>query len=435
MTTIDTSALDNWPDPGTVRTVADDLLTACKDYHTKTTDLETEWKKLRNAGTYETPEREALVNSAGTVTDKGSHVEQAGESSKAALHLFADTVETLNTTRKTLLDDVSAFEKKPDPAADDREATQAHTREGALLVGRVTSLSAQFTAAVSDCAAALDGIDQQGNPDDKLLRQAIKLGKGPLMGLLGTAVKNWTVTQTRVYTQRVFKLAGVDFEIPFTKNQVDFKSDLLHYDWKPNDWTKADSVRQYLGEFGKRLRDRFLWEPGKPWGDPTRISNSAKNWGFDTETFEQTRTTKTGWARGGSRALGAVGTLWGMWNEGEARYAELGSEHPEMTDSERRNEAIEAGVVRGGSQALATAAVTAGVCSVVPGIGTAGGFLVGLGVGYAMSIKVDGKSVNDLVGDGAEAAWDATKEGAEKAWDGVKSGAGAAVDTVKGWFS
>ncbi len=80
---------------------------------------------------------------------------------------------------------------------------------------------------------------------------------------------------------------------------------------------------------------------------------------------------------------------------------------------------VGAASVAGGS--IVGAAVTGALAgSAVPGLGTAAGFVVGLGVGVAITYGAQISGVRDSIANGASAAVDGVKDMASGAWNGIK---------------
>lgn len=448
---IDTSGLDNWPDPGQINSNAAALRFHGGTYHDTTEAAHSTWQGLDSC--YETDHTDKLVNALEPARVSGRQAASGCGAVAAAMASFGDNIGNLLPRRSSLRAEADTFNAKTPPGPDaPADEITAHEDEKRRIEQAIKALIQEYRTAISSCCSQLGGIDADGVPMDS----SPAWWNGPVrdsyLGFLVALNQTSKVDGLRTTTHLDFNYGSHSCRVPvwvsyqMGKSNVDFRT-----------WVRSGERVGVLKHFGSGMAAMFVGPPPGKLGAATPVSkpkvlaygpygrhaaNSTRPATFAAKgsppaptpwsiTSGQTARSVTGGTKMKIRGLGHAALAVSVYANYDAEYQKADARHkqefPMLSDEERRSKTTETAAVRTASQvavgAAATAAGTTAVSvvtaaatgaafgSTVPIAGTLVGLAVGAAVGLAMSYDFDGdgRNMNDAVGDGGETVWDWAK--------------------------
>lgn len=398
---IDTSELQNWPDPASLFDGASNLVKHGTEFYTKVESAHSTWKGLSSH--YESPNQDLLYSALDPALETGHHAVDGCSSVALAMTNFANEVSTLKTERDTLQSEADTFNAKTVPPTDDTSAFNEYVNEGIRINGKITALVKKYQTAIDNCSNQLSEIGDNGQPSPSSSAwQGITVDTAlSALGALAESSKV-DIKYVNTFAMQVFnrEISVVSRSFYMQTNYMDFKSWLF----------QSNKGGSFLSRFKTNLRETFLGPRGTHSASMT--SSVARNrFGISlrhSTSFSSSQVSAAGRVAGrGCFIVGAAITFKGEYDKADQKLRE---QNPGMSADERRGRVIETATVRTGSQVATAAVAGAAIGSVIPVGGTAVGLAVGVGVGLAMSIPTGGgKSVGDRVADFGEGAWNALK--------------------------
>ena len=398
MSIIDTSGLEDWPDPASLFSAASSLMEHGASFAEHVEGAHSTWKGL--GACYETPHQDLLYSALDPALQSGQHASDGCVSVKAAMTLFADEVSALKPERDELVKEAASFDAKSVP--EDEEGRQSYMDEAVALKGKIVVLVQKYEAAINTCFEQLASIGDDGLPTPNVPAWSGVPGD-TLIAALGAVGESRKVDVERVIRRVVVRVFGHDFKMPYWMSHAKSR----YWDWKS--WFfRPNQPGSLLSRFQAAVKGTFFGPPPGRYGPATviRPPNITGSWGLGREHSLQTRTGTSALGRAAGRGLFVIGvglTYSSELEKADKRYRE---QNPELTASERQSRVRETAAVRTGSQVMAAAWAGATVGSMLPVGGTAVGLAVGVGVGLVMSIDTgDGKTVGDRFADLGEGFW------------------------------
>ena len=412
---IDTSGLENWPDPETIFNSASSLMARGAEFHTDIEGAHSTWKGLAAGDNYVTPHSDLLYSALDPALTTAQHAMDGCISVKTAMTLFADQISTLKTERDSLKSEAEIYNNKELPT--DAVELSEHDQEGLRLQVKINDLVHRYETAINECANQLSSINDDGLPEEGAPAWLGPTGDTLISALAATA-ESYKVDIENVVERFHRRIFGVEFSIEKSSTYTRTR----FWEWKS--WIPHHiEGGSFLSRFAAGIRNTFLGPPRGSWGPvtvntphgmPQRQLFKPSTW-FGKGVQETTRTYTggvSGLGRAAGRGLFVLGVGLTYASEHEKMDKRFREQHPELTADERRSRVIETATVRTGSQVFASAVAGAAVGSALPVAGTAVGLAVGLGVGLAMSWDPDGdgKSFGDNIADAGEAFWNFGKK-------------------------
>ena len=410
---VETSELENWPDPEAIFNSASSLMARGAEFHTNIEGAHSTWKGLAAGDNYVTPHSDLLYSALDPALATAQRASDGCTSVKTAMTLFSDQISTLKAERDSLKSEVEAYNNKEQPT--DAVQLADYDQEGLRLQVRVNDLVHRYEAAINECANQLSSIGDDGLPEEGAPAWQ-GLAGDTFISALAASAESYKFNLEHVIKRFYVRIFGVEFDFKYSSsyNRTTF------WDWKS--WKpQPHQGGSFLTRFSAALRETFLGPPRGNWGPstvikphgmkPARLANPLSWFGAGTEHTSHTYTGVTAAGRIAGRSLFVLGVGLTYASEHEKVDKRLREEHPEMTADERQSRVIETASVRTGSQVLASAFVGAAVGSVLPVAGTAVGLAVGFGVGLVMSFDHDGdgKTLGDNAADFGEFVWNWSK--------------------------
>ena len=402
MSFVNTSGLQDWPDPASLFSAASSLMEHGASFADNVEEAHSTWKGL--SACYETPNQELLYSALDPALQSGQHASDGCVSVKTAMTLFADAISELKPERDSLEAEAANFDAKPIP--DGGTEFLDYEAEGQEIQRRIDSCVRKYEDAINTCAEQLSAIGDEGLPEEGSPAWVGVARDTMLAALTATAETN-KVEIERIVRRVVIRLFGHDFKIPYWMTHNKSRS----WDWKS--WFFQDNTQgSFLTRFRTAMLEGFFGPFRGRYGDPTviRPNRISGSWGFGKEFSSRVRTTTTAIGRTAGRAFFILGvglTYNDEYQKADKRYRE---QNPELTSSDRKERVAESATVRTGSQVLAAAGAGAAIGSVIPVGGTAVGLAVGTVVGLGMMIPTgDGKNLGDRFADLGEGLWNGLK--------------------------
>lgn len=116
MSIIDTSGLEDWPDPASLFSAASSLMEHGASFAEHVEAAHSTWKGL--SACYETPHQDLMYSALDPALQSGQHASDGCVSIKAAMTLFADEVSALKPERDALVTEAANFDAKSVPEDD-----------------------------------------------------------------------------------------------------------------------------------------------------------------------------------------------------------------------------------------------------------------------------------------------------------------------------
>ncbi|MDO5084581.1 MAG: hypothetical protein Q4D89_14445 [Arachnia propionica] len=411
---IDTSELENWPDPETIFNSASSLMARGAEFHTNIEGAHSTWKGLAAGDNYVTPHSDLLHSSLDPALTTAQHAMNGCISVKTAMTLFSDQISTLKTERDTLKTEADTYNAKVPP--EDAAEHAKYELEGTELERKINELVNKYETAINNCANQLSSVGDDGLPEEGAPAWQ-GLAGDTIIAAIAASAESYKFNIEHVVKRFYVRIFGVEFDFKYSSsyhrtNFWDWKS------WKP----QPNQGGSFLSRFSASMRETFLGPPKGSWGPttvtkphgmrPVKWYNPVTWFGKGTEHTSRTYTGVTGVGRAAGRGLFVLGVGLTYASEHEKMDKRFREQHPELTADERQSRVVETAAVRTGSQVLASAAAGAAIGSLLPVGGTAVGLAIGFGVGLAMSWDSDGdgKSVGDNIADVGESAWNFGKK-------------------------
>ena len=160
MSIIDTSGLEDWPDPASLFSAASSLMEHGASFAEHVEGAHSTWKGL--GACYETPHQDLLYSALDPALQSSQHASDGCVSVKAAMTLFADEISALKPERDELLKEAASFDAKSIP--EDEEGRQSYMDEAVALKGKIVVLVQKYEAAINTCFEQLAAIGDDGLP-------------------------------------------------------------------------------------------------------------------------------------------------------------------------------------------------------------------------------------------------------------------------------
>ncbi|WP_206604335.1 hypothetical protein [Arthrobacter pityocampae] len=445
---LDTSGLENWASPGDLEAAAKDISSVGADVSATVDGLSATWSGL--SGSYHAPEQVDVLAVFSSITPHGDVLERATAQTTTALDDFAATVRLLEMRRTALLAEVASFEADPRRLNEaDPDPSLGPVPEYALQ-SDIDRLVLTYDDAVTDCVAALKGID--GTEGDILSTLS-----GPEVGLVAAGLSNYASTYTyksvEVTATRQVRMPWQQFRFtPSDPSGVLTDAEVAGDRW----YTMGDGSVVHISDpahpdHASTVRERYTrngfvpaveWRPSinKKFYDSlpayrARVDANPDSWQPSSEPAtprpafgELPNGLKAARVGGGVLAVGMAGFT--ITDERNKAYDSLLVEHPEMSEAQRDLRAMEVGAVRGGAKTafdFGAGAAGAAVGTMIGGpVGTVIGFGVGMGVSYLADQDLPewlgGGTVKDRFADGVEEAYDLGKDITSDIGDALSDG-------------
>ncbi|MDO5065948.1 MAG: hypothetical protein Q4D96_01545 [Propionibacteriaceae bacterium] len=409
---IDTSELEDWPDPETIFNSASSLMARGGEFHENIEGAHSAWKGLSASDNYVTPHSDLLYSSLDPALEAAQHASDGCISVKVAMTLFVDQISTLKPERDSLEKEAAAYNNKEEPT--DPVQLAEHDQEGLRLQVRVNDLGSRYNTAINECANQLSSIGDDGLPEEGAFAWKGVPSDFFIAALAATAETRKLEIE---HVAKRFHLRIFGVELSFERGNEYTKTKT----WNWEAWRKRPAEGSFLSRFAAGIRNTFLGPPRGSWGPttvtsphgmkPVKFFNPFTWFGKGMQETTRTYTGVTGVGRAIGRSAFGVGLILTYSSEHEKMDKRFREEHPELTADERRSRVVETATVRTGAQVFASAAAGAAVGSALPVAGTAVGLAVGLGVGLAMSIPTgDDKTLGDHFADVGEGIWNFGKK-------------------------
>lgn len=490
MVSISTAALTAWESPEAIESAASQLKSNADSFASAVEQADSTWASLPSA--YQGPNQNEFYHATIPAVRSASSVRETGSSAYDALSEFATELTTLKQQRSQLISDIGAFEQQHSSSSEhDLEFGEAEERNS--LQSQVGTLQQRYEDLVSTCTGLLGSQsgsdDAAGNggwrPD--LVGAGLDYGV-PLVTELGAGFDGPSVSREyqRINTHTTFANGTQEWDTLTPKPTVTNTS----WSWfgVPLNGMSASALKQ-AGQRnvtpGATVMDRLRNGFGRsfvgnlPVGADIQAWQDSRNGKYarngltnpstskpvpvtrhdgatmTSQTTTQTRTSGLDMRGGLNRVMRGAGTAGTLASAGlqfksdrEANMEQLATENPDMTEDDIRSEATHDAVANTAGRTATTVLASAGVGAAVgtaipiPVVGTAAGFVAGLGTGAVMEVGFlpdwdgDGEkdSVGDVFGHGAEVGWDYIRHDAADdlsgAWDGAKNLAGDAGDWI-----
>ena len=160
MSIIDTSGLEDWPDPASLFSAASSLMEHGASFAEHVEGAHSTWKGL--GACYETPHQDLLYSALDPALQSSQHASDGCVSVKAAMTLFADEISALKPERDGLVKEAASFDAKSIP--EDEEGRQSYMDEAVALKGKIVVLVQKYEAAINTCFEQLAAIGDDGLP-------------------------------------------------------------------------------------------------------------------------------------------------------------------------------------------------------------------------------------------------------------------------------
>jgi uncharacterized protein YukE len=430
-------------DPEAIRTAADTMSQRYAAVESTMSSITIRWAPLESS--YDGAGAGTVHTAMTTPLKASEELTAAAAAARGALSTYADTLESLRTTRSVLEADIADFQMMADTwFEDDRGA-----REEAIadLQGRCQRLAQDKDDAQNVCSSALSGID---SPDghERGTRFPLHLeAAGEVRGVEGydPQLDSWLTTfgvfpSSATAPGLAWSLWGLNHAVTGISTAGVIQQ-YRHGRFSPRQNWLPKPLRGLAGHGprGRALVSRvFGWSPQNvthggryvaarlPGSTALgRMAARTNGGNFQANPHQAARYAR--WGRVG-RVAGPVGAVLSGVGAGADQWSQDRQNHPDMRTAERLGRTATMGATVGGG-ALAGAAIGASIGSVVPGVGTvigglAGGIIGGvagseLGKAVGDAIKEPVGKATQAVSDAVGAGANAIAEGAGKVWTSV----------------
>ncbi|WP_309082143.1 hypothetical protein [Zhihengliuella sp.] len=446
---LDTSGLQGWPDPATIKTDAGQLPKKGQEIHEVVGDCATEWAAVDGAYR-EGPGRDAVVQAMTMPLAHATAVEVVAEQAKGHLETYAETVTELKTRKTNLESRISTFNSNASSSDPDVENPEFGYGSQAEIQGKINDLVADLTAAADTCAKDINGIDVTDDGFVDLLTEkeaglAVEvLGEGlsltmfqdvrfSQLTIVQTTYQRWKLTAITVPSRVIVTPSG-RYIATVTLVQETLET-MTVTDVTRRTWTQRQfldmrpEVNEFLFRNSAKYRSYVEANPGR-W-QPFHPGSRPAWWRADQKlvNFADDFRASNGWTkfvRGAGPVVSVVMAGLTYRDEYEDAKAKLLEEHPDWSESEIHNRALYESATRGTTKVVLD--LGAGMTGMAIGTAIGGplGAVVGFGVGVGLSYLMDAtgfkdwaaEGVTDLV-DGAGELLDDAGDAVSDAWNSI----------------
>lgn len=419
-------------DPESIRTAATTMATKYSAVETTMETMSNTWSNLQTS--YHGADEQTVHQAMQSPQELAADLVTAADAAKKALTSYADDLETLASTRSTLVSDIDTFLSTAETTyADDPSGKEEAISE---LQSRCRALAEAKDTAQNTCTASLGAISAPDDPVRGLTYPLHLNGAREVREVAGwsstpaTFLDAFGVTPSDdVHPALAWSLWGVNHAVTGVSTYATIAQHRAgrfapRQNWMPRmgQWSSktgpgAGIVKRVFGWDARAVTHGGRYVKASLPGSTVLGRMAARSHPGNYQAKPHQAGRYALWGRVG-RVAGPVGAIISGIGSGADQWSQDQQNHPEMRTAERVGRTGAVGVTVGGG-ALAGAALGASIGSVVPGVGTViGGIAGGIigGVAGSEAGKWLGDKIKEPIGKATQAVTDAVADGGKKVW-------------------